>query len=59
LFGKVTGDSTWKAILNFKALAATLLAKELAETRSSVGEVAKLRSRVDFIAARARNQSAG
>ncbi len=34
-FGTATGDCTWKAILNFKALAANLLAKELAESKSN------------------------
>ena len=59
LFGTATGDCTWKAILNFKALAATLLAKELAESKPNAHQLDKIRTRIDYITERARSQSGG
>jgi hypothetical protein len=56
LFANTTGTATWNAIKNFKALAATLLAKDMAITESNDAEIKQYRSWIDAIAERARQQ---
>ena len=56
LFGNFTGGYTWNAVKNFKALAATLLAKDMALTSSDEAALKKYRGWIDSIAERARKQ---
>jgi hypothetical protein len=55
-FGNFTGDYTWNAIKNFKALAAILLAKDIALNTSDDAGLKKYRGWIDSIAERARKQ---
>lgn len=50
-FGKFKGDYTWDAMKNFKALAATLLAKDIARNASDEANLKKHRAWIDAIAA--------
>jgi hypothetical protein len=59
LFGKFTGDYTWNAMKNFKALAASLLAKDMARHDSDDDGLKKYQGWIDAIAERARKQSGG
>src|ERR1017187_9513204 len=48
-FGKFTGGYTWNAMKNFKALAATLLAKETARNAQDEANLKKYRAWIDAI----------
>ena len=58
LFANASGSTMWNAMVNFKGLGSTLLAKETAEKKSDTEQVAWCRSRIDSIADHAR-QNAG
>jgi len=57
LFANATGTVTWNAIKNFKALAATLLAKDMASRSANDAELLQYSAWIDAIAARARRQT--
>ena len=58
LFANASGSTVWNAMVNFKGLGATLLAKETAERKSKTEEVAWCRARIDSIADAARQNMA-
>jgi hypothetical protein len=55
-FGKFTGDYTWDAMKNFKALAAILLAKDIARNASDEAKLKDCRTWIDAVGERARKQ---
>jgi hypothetical protein len=57
LFANTSGTAMWNAMKNFKALASTLLAKEMAIKKSDDAEAKKCRDWIKAIAARATEQS--
>lgn len=58
LFANTSGSTVWNAMVNFKGLGATLLAKEMAERKSDTEQVAWCRARIDFIADQAGQNAA-
>jgi len=58
LFANTSGSAIWNAMVNFKGLGATLLAKETAERKSETDKVAWCRTRIDSIADHARQETA-
>jgi hypothetical protein len=58
LFANASGSAIWNAMVNFKGLGATLLAKERAERKSDAEKVAWCRARIDSMADHARQQTA-
>ena len=57
LFANTSGGAMWNTMKNFKALAATLLAKEMAVKNSNHTEAQKYRDWIEAIAVRAIEQS--
>jgi hypothetical protein len=57
LFANTSGTAMWNTMKNFKALASTLLAKEMAIKNSNHAEAQKCRAWIDAIAIRASEQS--
>jgi hypothetical protein len=58
LFANFNGNELWNSILNFKALAATLLAKEIAIRKSDEAQTDFAKQRIAFIEQRAIAQTA-
>jgi hypothetical protein len=58
LDANASGSAIWNAMVNFKGLGATLLAKKLAERKSDMEKVAWCRARIDSMADHARQQTA-
>ena len=58
LFANTSGSAIWNAMVNFKGLGTTLLAKETAERKSESDKVAWCRTRIDSIADHARQKTA-
>lgn len=57
LFANTSGTAAWNAIRNFKAVAAILLAKDMACRRSNEADIVKYRDWIDTIAERARQET--
>src|SRR5579863_4617714 len=57
LFANTSGTAMWNTMKNFKALASTLLAKEMAIKNSNHAEAQKCRDWIEAIAVRASEQS--
>lgn len=58
LFANASGTAMWNAMINFKGLGGTLLAKEMAARKSDADELALCRARIDSIADAARQSAA-
>ncbi|HEV8412069.1 MAG TPA: hypothetical protein VGQ49_00650 [Bryobacteraceae bacterium] len=57
LFANSTGTALWNALKNFKALASSLLARDMALKKSNDADADKYRKWIDAIAARAKQQA--